>query len=436
VKRLRLAFVFGCVLAGTLAIEPARAATVPPPLLVRHGAVTIVTQPDSSASLAGVVLFAPAGLDRQSLTQNGLAALTAESILRTPVAPSVALEDAIAARGGAISFEVDARDVRFYVEGTGATEPALLDLFERALAKPEFSARTLSEARERLDQRIAANQQVALKVGMEMLERQSPGAPNVGMPEFGTPISLAQLVPSDLQNFYARAYRRDGDIISAAGALEGLPSGTLDRLAQTLQPGVSAPVVMKIPELRGASRQLVTHRNIAAPWLVAQYRAPALSSRDFGAMLVLSAFINRTLAEVADVPSLVSRSLTDRAIGTIYNFDAQPASMVVFVDGGLGDPSHTFGATLAVMHVIESTRVQGSITPFKAAAAGRFIEDTTSIADRAWIAGVFAQQGGSGDYVSATLAAILAVTPTDLQRVARLYLGDPVFAVVLPREGA
>ncbi len=420
------------------AAPPAQAsAALPAPALTRSaGGVTIVTQSDNTAALSGVALFVPAGLDRQGLAQNGLAALTAESILRTPVAGTVTLEDAIQARGGSISFDVDAHDVRFYIEGTSASEPALLSLFESALGHPQFTPAILSASRERLGRRIAANQQIALRVGMEMLDRQFFGEPNVGMPELGTPISLAQFVASDAQQFYARAYRRHGVVISAAGDLSVLSAGTLGALAAALPAGTSPPVVIKIPALHGTSRQLITHRDISAPWLIAQYRAPAVDSRDFGAMLVLGALIDRTLADVADVPKLVSRSLTESAIGTIYNFDARPANIVVYVDGGIGDPSRTFGTTLAVIKVISSTKLQGSIEPFKAAAAGEFIDDTTSLADRAWLAGVFAQQGGSSDYLNATLAEIAAVTPDDLRRVARLYLGNPTFAVVLPREGA
>src|SRR5579862_561022 len=48
-------------------------------------AATVVQQPDASAELIGTEVLVQAGLDRQTVRQNGLAALVAESVLQTPV---------------------------------------------------------------------------------------------------------------------------------------------------------------------------------------------------------------------------------------------------------------------------------------------------------------------------------------------------------------
>ena len=82
-----------------------------------------------------------------------------------------------------------------------------------------------------------------------------------------------------------------------------------------------------------------------------------------------------------------------------------------------------------------ATAVGGSIEDFKADARGRFARDLESLEDRAWIAGVFAENGGSADYLDRTFASIDAVTAADMRRVAHRYLGDPTIALVLPRQG-
>jgi len=69
------------------------------PVIAHAGDVTVINQQDSSAPLVHVEFIVRAGLERQTLQQNGLAALTAETILRTPL-DGVALEDAIDARQG------------------------------------------------------------------------------------------------------------------------------------------------------------------------------------------------------------------------------------------------------------------------------------------------------------------------------------------------
>ena len=72
-----------------------------------------------AAPLLHVVYVVRAGLDRQTLTQNGLAALTAQTILEH------AGKRRRAARcdrraGGSISFTVDPGDVRFEIESLAA----------------------------------------------------------------------------------------------------------------------------------------------------------------------------------------------------------------------------------------------------------------------------------------------------------------------------
>ncbi|MBV8067448.1 MAG: hypothetical protein JO113_05700, partial [Candidatus Eremiobacteraeota bacterium] len=90
-----------CLTALLAISEPCAAlaaAAVPPPSVENSGGTTIVRQDDNAASLVGVAFVVRAGLDRETMKQNGLAALVAQTILRTPVGtPAVPLEDAIAA---------------------------------------------------------------------------------------------------------------------------------------------------------------------------------------------------------------------------------------------------------------------------------------------------------------------------------------------------
>ena len=133
------------VILATLAIcaapctARAAGAEVPTPTLANVGGTTVVQQSDSAASLAGIALVVRAGLDRETMKQNGVAALVAQTILLTPVgSPAMSLQDAIAARGGSVRFTIDPSDVRFYIEALAGDAPAVLDLFRTALAAPDF----------------------------------------------------------------------------------------------------------------------------------------------------------------------------------------------------------------------------------------------------------------------------------------------------------
>jgi len=427
----------------------AAAVAVPVPIVESAGATTIVRQPDAAASLAGFAFVVRAGLDRQTLKQSGLAALVAETIVRTPVAlpfdsaqgrlaqgdtTMLPLEDAIAAHGGSIRFTVDPGDVRFYVEALAADAPAVLDLFRAAIAAPDFSPATVRDARAELVRQIAVNQQEALQVGLDMLNAASSAQANAGLPELGTPASLAQFFSEDARSFYRAYYRRGGSIISAAGRLDALAPGALDMLASALPEGTTVPVAVHVPVLNGMTHEIVAHRDISSPWLIAQYPAPKVDSNDFGPMLVLAAFVRRTLSDIAQVPGVVSPTFASRSVGAVYAYDRAPARLVLYVNGGLnGNPSRAFATALSVVNVLAATRLQGSIEEFKAEAAGDFANDATTLETRAWLAAVFARESASPDFINRALAAIAATTPDDVQRVARTYLGNPTIALVLPR---
>lgn len=417
------------------------AAPIAPPSMQSSDGATVVQQTDAAAALTGVTIVVRAGLDRQTMRQNGLAALTAETILRTPVTDSagrqMALDEATAIRGGSIRFTVDPGDVRFYVEALAADAPAVLDMFRSALVHPDFSAATVRDARMQLTTQIAANQQVALDVGLDMLNAASSVQANTGFPELGTPASLAQFVPDDAQRFYRDYYRRGGVLVSAAGRLDLLDPNALAVLGAALPEGSTTPVSVSVPRLSGSSRELVAHRDISSPWLIAQYPAPVVSSRDFGPMLVLAAFLRRTISDIAQVPGVVTPTFASRSVGAVYVYDRVPSSLVLYVNGGLGgSPSRTFETALSVVNVLAGTRLQGSIEEFKAVAAGDFANDATTLETRTWLAAVFAGESSSPDFINRGLASIAATQAADVQRVARTYLASPTIALVLPRSTA
>lgn len=393
----------------------------------------VLEQPDSSAELTGAEVLLQAGLDRQTSKQNGLAALVAQSILRTPVQGGMSLEDTIAANGGSITYSVDPRGVRFYIEGLNGSYPTLLNLFRSALSKPDFSVTTLDAARSTLQTKIAQSQKAPLTVGIDMLNRAFY-QDSAGMPPYGLPATLAGFGTGDARAFYQEHYRQGDAIVSAVGNLSGLSGTILGSIVDGLAQGASAPEKIAIGKVPSTTRELLARRDVTVPWLVAQYPAPDLQSKDFGAMLILTAFMQRTLADVSEVPAIATRSASARGVGAYYNFDARPANVIIYVDGGLGDPTRTFATALTVVNVLGHAKLGGDLGEMKSYAAGRLLEDTVTMQDRAWFAAVFASRGITGDYFMRALKAINATTAADLQRVASRYLGAPTIALVLPRS--
>lgn len=392
-----------------------------------------VRQDVPAADLIGTQLRVAAGLDRQTPAQNGLAALVAQAILLTPVDNGASLQDAVAARGGSVLYDVGPHDVRFYLEGLPDTYPAMLGFLSTAVSHPNFGPAVLSAARAALNARIAQSQSFPLAVGLQMLNRTFYINSDAGMPPLGLPQTLAGFVASDAQAFYSAHYVRGDAVLSTAGKIGAIAPAAFDAVLGALRPGSSAPAKVALQQLSSSSQQLIARRDIPVPWLIAQYKAPDLRSRDFGAMLVLSSFLERTLADVAGVPTLATGTASQRGVGATYNFETSPASVVVYVDGG-GNPEQVFATALTIVNVLGHAKLQGDLSDMKTFAIGRFLERATTLRDRAFLAGTFVSQKLGPDYTAQAIAAIQQTTASDLQRVALRYLGLPNIALVLPRD--
>ncbi len=124
-------------------------------------------------------------------------------------------------KGGSITYSVDGRWIRYYIEGIKANFGSrLLPLFEAALAHPSFNDSALLSARNELDRKIAEDEAVPLTVGLEMLNGAFFTQSDAGLPPFGLPATLAALTPPDAQRFFTTYYRRNGAVVSAAGGLD------------------------------------------------------------------------------------------------------------------------------------------------------------------------------------------------------------------------
>ena len=414
------------------------AASAPSARALAAAGVTVVEQPNPTADLTAVELLLQAGLDRQTPHQNGLAALVAEVILRTPVSvpgtgQTSTLIDAVNARGGSVTYLVEPRHIRFYLETVTSGFAPALAMLHGVLTKPDFSPATLAAARAALNQKIADNQHLALSVGIDMLNRSFYQNSDAGLPPYGMPQTIAGFSSADAQSFYSEHYRRGDAVVSVIGNIAGTGT-TAANLADGLPAGTSTPVTVRMAKLPSTSKQIIARRDVPVPWLVAQYPAPDMRSRDFGAMLILTAFVQRTLGDVSEVPAIATRGVGQRGVGAFYNFDTYPANVIIYVDGGLGDPTRTFATALTVVNVLGHAKLGGDLSEMKTFAAGRFLEDTQSMQDRAWLAGIFASRHVSGNYLALILKAIDSTTAADLQRVAAQYLGAPTIALVLPRS--
>jgi predicted Zn-dependent peptidase len=432
--RKRLACVAPLGLAGVLAFSgaaPAAGPRYPQAFATDLGTTRLLAESDSDAPVGGVQIFVAAGLDRQPLNRAGVSALVAECLEATPV-DGVPLRDAIAARGGSITYTVDGRSVHYYIESSPSHLPEAVALFGRALAAPDFSSATIAIARGNLAQRIDQLQSNALAVAIQMF-RQSYYAGGSSMPALGMSTTIAQLGSADLRAFYTATYVRSAVSASAVGSLSPKLGSALATLANGLPSGPVSAADERAKDIPAEAPRIVAHRDVAAPWIVVGYAAPAPGSPDFGAMLVLQSL----LAGAFDRSSTTTLGFVEKSVGAFYLYDSSPASLVVYVNGSETDPTLALRELLLVSHSLALKPLGAdALKHFKSAAEGQFLTDSVNLSDRSYLLGTLSSQGLGTDSINAALAALEGTTPADVQRVAKKYLQRYIVALVLPRPSA
>jgi predicted Zn-dependent peptidase len=410
----------------------------PAPLSIPHfpkatatdlGSAKLIAESDDDSRVSGIQIFFKAGLERQTAASSGVAALTAECIVRTPV-DGVPVRDAIASRGGTLQYTVDGRSTHYYIEGRSERLPALVMTFARALASPDVSPATLGPARAALSARVNETRGAALAVGIDMFRRSYyDGA--AGLPTLGTTASLASLVSGDVAAFYKGNYKRGGVSASAVGLLGPALSDAMRTLLGGLPEGTPSAIAQKSRTIPENSPRIVARRDVVAPLVIVGFAAPPPASKDFGAMLILESLLSNAFER----SSATTLGFGERAVGAFYLYDGTPASLVIYVNGNRVDPSIAIRELFVVSRTLSLKPLSpDALLRFKTAAMGTFVTETVSLADRSYVLGTFAAQGLGSDSINAALSSLDRATPADVQRVATRYLQRYIVALVLPRS--
>jgi predicted Zn-dependent peptidase len=420
--------------ALVLPLVPASAAST---TVVDLGGPRAYVRSDAVASLATVDLFVRAGLDRETLDQNGLAALVAESVLQTPVAASggaapIALTDAVDAAGASISYAIEPEYVRFSLQGTPESIAVAAPLVARAFAAPSFAAPTLAAARTALGARIADTEDDLRFVGLQML-RGSYYRDGAGLPAYGNAGSLSALGGAEAKAFFAAWYPRGDAFLTVVGRTGPATEAASRALIAALPSGTAAAPAVATRPFGAEPKRIVTHRDVAAPYVAVGFAAPPIGDPDFAATWV----IRSVLVGVFERGGATTPAPFFRPVGSMYGYDTSPAHFVLWINGGRIDPSTGLGAVIALVKGTATKPLSETVlNRYKETARGEWALETLSLDERAAAIGNAVARGLDADAGDAVPAAISAVTVADVQRVAKKYFQKFDVALVIPREAS
>lgn len=391
--------------------------------------VIVTAQVSNDAPIAGAQIFLPAGLVRQSADQAGIAAVTAATVLRTPVENGQHLADLAASAGGSISYTVDPEATRFEVQCSSAELPQLVHDLAQAIAKPDPSQ--FAAARAEVVDAARDAEQIPALVAYSMVRQVRYQGSGFAYPQGGRAFTLARLTSADMQRFASEYQHGTGTVVALAGALTDADIAAVETDFAAWPAGAPAPITSVSPEKR--QHEIVAHRNVQAPWLAIGFEAPTQYSNDFAAMLVIQALLGRGGDVHAMSFGSAGSSGAEDYVGAFYQYEARPGSFVIFLNGGGGDiDAAARQVEQGILRLRTEPLPDQLIARARALALGDYFLSVTSLGDAAWLLGRSASSPEGTAFENALAGRILAVNAADVQRVAKQYLGDSTIAVVLP----
>jgi predicted Zn-dependent peptidase len=379
------------------------------------------------AQLAVVQVAVAAGTARETPAQNGLAALSAQTILHTKI-DGTPLVERVAARGGSISYAVAPDAVRFTVEALPAAVPAIMHDLTTAFLMPDVSRSAIASARTGLGRRIDQAEADPVDVGLEMLSG-SYYEGSAALPAYGTSTAIAELQPNDVAAFIAEHYVRGNTLVTAVGDVDSSFTQATQTALDQLPSGGDRGASIAFEPPSAAGKEIIARRDIGLPVILLGFAAPAVGDPDFAPMLVLSAM----LEDIGKRNAVSLLSGAGPSLTVAYRYDIKPTMLTVVLNGGLVNPAAGISAVSATaQHAAGQPLDAAALERLRAQARGQWLLGTATLSDRASLLGT-AIAAGSDASPDSIADAIDRVTASDVQRVAKAFLQHYTEAVVLPR---
>jgi zinc protease len=297
------------------------------------------------------------------------------------------------------------------------------DLFVEAAVHPTFPDSEVSLVRQQLINSLRRREQFPDDVLSRVADSVFFAGHPYGIDPAGSVGALSALIRNDLQAWHRERMTKENLLLVVVGNLSqadleakvgrafgGLP----DRGGTALRPPALA---------RGRSGVTIVPRSIPTNYVQGLFSAPSLDHPDYAAMRVaIEILSNRVFEEVRSKRNLAYRAragLDDRRANTglLYVSTVQPET------------------TLKVMrHEVERLQTE-PITPKRLGETvnvflTRYFLDQETNSDQAQTLATYELLGGGWQRAATFLQRVRAVTPTDVQRVAREYIQNVSFTIL------
>jgi zinc protease len=343
------------------------------------------------------------------------------------------MAEAVAALGGKISAtgDVDYSEVRasalarFWRELLGFTA-------ELALS-PAFRPEEVELERDWLISRVQKRRDSPNDRAFDALFASLYGTHPYALPILGTEETLKRIKHPDIVQWYARFYRPERMKLAVSGQVKASEVMVEARRLFGALPAGGTVADAAIPPPTPTARRIAIEQPAQQAQILVAGLAPRMTERDHAAVKVLANVLGggmagRLFAELRDKQALAYTA------SAFYDAVREPGALILYLGTA---PDNATRAEEALRKEIERIRSEpvgaDELARAKGFLLGNYTMDRRTNGRQAWYLSFYEIEGVGQKFPDAYRRAVEAVTPADVQRVARAYLSSPTTVVLRPR---
>jgi predicted Zn-dependent peptidase len=395
--------------------------------------LTVVVRENPSAPVVAMTLMVRVGSCHETAATSGVTALLGRVLIkgtrhRSALELARAAEDA----GGSLDTTADQEYAEVRALGLARHWRALLGLLHEVATAPTLDSEEVERERAVLLDQIRGLEDQPAQVASRLLARALFGDHPLALPTAGAPESVAALGRADLVRHLAAHATPERMVLAVSGDVPAADVLSAAREAfGDLAPGAGGPALPPVPA-RPAVARIAEARPTEQTQVVVGWLAPPVGHPDFGPLRVLDSVLGGGMS------SRLFNALREReglayAVGSYYPSRRAGSRLVAQIGTAPANATRAEQGILAEAERLRQEPVAGEeLDRAKAQLTGGFELDLRTNARQALYRGLFESLGVGHGFVSRYRELVEAVTPADVQRVARGYLVDHAVAVVGP----
>lgn len=399
--------------------------------------ITLIHKQSSAAPIVTAHVFVRSGVINEQPRQAGIANFCQTAMLKgTKTRTDEELSRDIEDIGADISSDVeyDFSEIGISVSTAGFNRG--LELLSDIVRNPAFAKEEVEKERASMLAALKGRQDQIFNTAHDRLNELLYGDHPYAWPETGTPVSVRALKASALKQWHQRHYTSGNIFIVIVG---DMPLETARAACETAFGGMSQGTPRE-PGPAAAPRKPTSARIESAKfqqgYLMMGCPAPAVTHEDFPVLKVINALMggrmsSRLFTELREKMSL------GYEVSSFYPSRAGLSRFVVYLGLDGGNIPRAEQKIREMIAALATDRVPDEeLADTKNYIRGVYLLDHQTISRQAWHLGWWEALGRGYRYDDDYLQALMAVTPDDIQRVARNYFSGDFFKVeVVPAAG-